>query len=270
MIAAFAQAEATGKSGTLMKDAVLKNRLLSLTADAFRQSDYGSRSFLALLRSHPELVRVSGDGPPFTVELLAGSVSSRRVEDALTASADLLDRVPVNESLELVRIRSDLWRAVVDYHTGEKYFWDPRNAAVVKQMQPDVTLPLPTLSRTELDDERRKFALEHSEIDAEEWLSRGRGSIKSLPTGLRAEWASKLKQLVLQRIRAWFEGNHLEEPGDLIRASTPRASTAPTPRPSLSTRDVRSLAAELLAEMTEEEVLQLYVPLSAIYRLRRK
>ena len=102
---AFGLARQSGKSDWwTMTIPVLKNRLLLLTKNRFKEADFGAASFRAFLKQVPDVVRVEENPLPGFVTLK--SAAREHSEGA---------------SMTAVRggqIRADLWRAVLDYSSG--------------------------------------------------------------------------------------------------------------------------------------------------------
>ena len=88
-----------------MTVAVLKNRLLDLTDRTFKESDYGSGTFWEFVKGNKDILILDETTTP-PVAILKG-VSP---DDHASAQS---------------RIRPDLWRAVLDFSSGDMYFWDP-------------------------------------------------------------------------------------------------------------------------------------------------
>lgn len=109
---AFEAARRTGRTDwQQMTTAVLKNRLLSLTGRAFKESDYGAQTISELVRLLPDLLLFDQSTSPPTVRLLP---SQMPVDPPVVA--------------EGTRIRRDLWNAVVDYRAPGRYVWDSAQA----------------------------------------------------------------------------------------------------------------------------------------------
>jgi len=258
---AFEQARTSGKSGTEMNDAVLKNRLLLITDRRFNESSYGSTSFLALLRSLPELIDVIGDRPPYKVRLLPDT-AMRAAIHAATPDVYLPVGVPVDQSLELVRVRPDLWSAIVDYVTRGPYLWDSVSKEVVR-VEGSSTQPLPTMTRDDFNALRLDFARTHrDDAFAQRWVGEG-GSIHGLPYELRTPWTTLLKKTVIDRLRGWFKSNELDEPADLLQ---PARNSQPTKVRVQATSELRELVLRIVAGMTETELASLALPASAVAR----
>src|SRR5260221_3367596 len=119
-----------------MSVAVLKNRLLDITDRTFNERDYGARSIGELVRKVPDMLLVYENTRPLLVKLL----STESPTD---------ESLPTDDS----RIRSDLWRAVIDYRSGQRYVWN----GSVAVPQPEVTTVdpggyiLPTITAEVMD-----------------------------------------------------------------------------------------------------------------------
>ena len=86
---------------------VLKNRLLLLTKNTFKEADFGAISFRDFLSKVPDIVRVDGASVPGFVILK--SAAPERPER------------PSANAVRSEQIRADLWRAVLDYSSGHRY-----------------------------------------------------------------------------------------------------------------------------------------------------
>src|SRR5207253_7391747 len=60
-----------------------------------------------------------------------------------------------------MRIRSDLWRAVMDYASGRKFVWDPAKNAAYPSDDPSASPLLPTVDANLLKEWRAKVAAKH-------------------------------------------------------------------------------------------------------------
>jgi hypothetical protein len=182
---------------------VLKNRLLQMTNREFSETAYGAQTFRDFIDMHKETLRVEESPHPGFVVLMsaesefeAGDVSPRRVPD----------------------VAPDLWRAVLDFSSGNKYVWDESKRAARHAAEGEDGLTLPSLTKEEWDTWREEFVREHPPEEEEEsaklvdvWRTK-RLPTKALPLALQKVWSSYLKGKVQARLTSWFAENHLAEP----------------------------------------------------------
>lgn len=272
---AYEQAQASGRNDwTKMTSAVLKNRILSITDREFDEKDYGARTFLHLLTLLPDLVQIEGTRAPHMVKLMRSSGSSLREETQGIG----LDGIEINQRTDWrqIRVRADLWGAVMDYTTGARYVLDEMTRiARPAQTEEDHLPSLPTVDRNVLQEWRRDFI---SGLTAEDstptllekladWEATGGRSL-ALPPPLRGSWNQTLKKRVLERLKEWFAATDSPVPYNLLVKISP---TQTTTRLS-DTRQLRALRDLIIAHirvMTYEELLALHIPTSAIVRMRR-
>jgi hypothetical protein len=246
--AAFEQAAASGKPPS-MRSAVLKNRLLNLTDGRFAEQTYGAESFKELLEWLGDVLSVDTSTNPPMVSL-KGAPDSENAPGRETPS----------------RVPNDLWSAVVDYRSGDTWVWDPARGLAERSQGEvaDQSLVLPTLTPDELTEWRRAFAAEHEGWITDDagdgerlslWAERGLGTGR-LPPVLRAPWNRYQHDAVVKRLDEWFRERKLPLPP----LSVPRSE-------SPSTRgEAADLVREIVSHMTEAELRQLAVPVSAIIR----
>lgn len=243
-----------------MTTAVLKNRMLDLTERSFKESDWGASSFRGFLAQFDDVVEVDASHRPPVVSLR---------EEAAKAAAPAAKEPewPTGDLGPRRRIRSDLWTAVVDFSSGDRYYWDGREAVALppaSSNQPGALLP--TLSKEEFEGWRSEF-VERRKADEgayrplRAWLQYERG-IVDLPQELRIAWVVELKRQVLMRLLEWFEVRDLTPPGDLIVGRVPPRSTG------VETGALRELVIATVREMTKEELEALQLPASAVLRLK--
>ena len=243
---AFARARESGRPDWhQMSVAVLKNRLLDLTGRSFREADYGASTFLEFVRSHGDILELDTTTTP-PVASLKGVAA-----DALTGVGH-----------GSVRIRSDLWRAVLDFSSGNRYVWDPVQEVATSD---DVSGPdIPTITADTFNEWKRAFASTVDDVAAEgrvsEWTER-RYPASFLPTQLRQRWLSHLKTNVRDHLLAWFSQQDLKPPSDLLEA--PKLTDT-----SRRAEDLRKRLIDCLRVMTPEELERVQVPASVL--LRRK
>ena len=278
--AAFEQALSGGKEHwDEMTTAVLKNRLLNLTQRQFSEARYGSPSFIHLVRRIPDLVDVIDDRPPFTLKLKTPITE----QSAPSPIADSLPR-PIDAAMfaalaegdwRKVRIRDDLWNAVIDYASGNAYVLDPTTGIARPIEDTDTDLPIvPTLSAKDMNEWRQAFVgslpaptSERFQEQLQHWLE-GRGRQSDLPYALRRPWADFVKRNVGTRLIDWFKDQGEFPPNDMFVESDTR--TLP-PAEGISevvrTRQLRDLIIRAVRRMTYEELTEISLPAHVFLRI---
>jgi len=201
---AFGLARQSGKPDWwAMTIPVLKNRLLLLTKNTFKEADFGATSFRDFLSKIPDIIRIDETSPPGFVIL--NSAAPERSER------------PSTHMFRGERIRADLWRAVLDYSSGRRYVWDISQQAARPASLDDDGLVLPTISAADLDEWRAEFVALHKPPDAEvakrveEWC-KNRLPTAGLPAPIRPVWNRYLIRKVEQRLQRWFESSSIKAP----------------------------------------------------------
>lgn len=227
-----------------MHGTVLKNRLLDLTERAFDEEDYGAQNFLGFVKLFDYLLNTDLSVRPYVVELLE-PYRSRVGEAATVASGQW--------------IRSDLWRATVDYSSLGEWLWNPSSGTVVNTDEgplADGCLPLPTLDPAVLGKWRTEFAGEHHDAlddderrQVEKWSTQGLRS-SALPRHLLRSWNALVRDRVEQRLVDFFDTHGLTPPSDLLSFNEPR-------RPE---SELRSFVARCVDLMSEAELKELSIP----------
>ncbi len=116
-----------------MTSAVLKNRIPGLTGQEFDEKNYGARTFFRLLSRLPDLAEVEGARAPHIVKSAQASdwqpqEESHRLELEITGGNPAID-------WRQIRVRRDLWRAVMDYTTGARYVFDEHGMFSMKRQE---------------------------------------------------------------------------------------------------------------------------------------
>jgi len=201
---AFGLARQSGKPDWwAMTIPVLKNRLLLLTNNTFREADFGATPFRDFLSKIPDIVSVDATPPPGFVILKS-------------ASPERWER-PSASKLRGPRIRADLWRAVLDYSSGRSYVWDTSQQTARPAGVEEDGLVLPTISAADLDEWRAEFVASHKPPNTEvaklveEWREK-RLPTATLPAAMRPAWNKHLKRKVEQRLKHWFEMGSIKAP----------------------------------------------------------
>jgi hypothetical protein len=249
--AAFLAARQTGKPDWhRMTTAVLKNRLLQMSEHRFDEKSFGAESFMELLSRFPELVAIDRTTRPTVVEWrTAGEASSA---------------APIVST----RVRADLWKAVLDYSSGQEYEWDPSAGQAKPVERADQSRRLPAVDRAGLTEWRRTFISNHSaRLDEHEsarlteWADNGLGT-QFLPRELQGEWNSFLKDKVSDLLLTWFRNKTFVTPTVTVPISS-------TPTESFSA-DLRSLVHQCVDAMSVEELRTLQLPAHVLLRVSRR
>jgi len=253
---AFGLARQSGKSDWwAMTIPVLKNRLLLLTKNEFKEAHYGATSFRDFLNKVPEIIRVDETPPPGFVILRSAAPENWEQPSAKKFRGD--------------RVRADLWRAVLDYSSGRKYVWDVSQQAA-RLAGLDETAPvLPTISLGDLKHWRAEFIASRKTPDAEvaklyrEW-SENLLPTAGLPTPTRPLWNSYLKRKVELRLQDWFRTNSIKEPAIIEEGRESAASDH-------QVEALREFVVKCVRIMPNKELLELRIsPITAMRTLTAK
>jgi hypothetical protein len=250
---AFGLARQSGKPDWwAMTIPVLKNRLLLLTKNTFKEADFGAISFRDFLSKIPDIVRV--DETPLPGFAILKSAAPERSE---------------RPSVNVVRgeqIRADLWRAVLDYSSGQTYVWDISQQAARPATRDDDGLVLPTISAADLDEWRDEFVALHKPPDAEvakrveDW-SKNRLPTAVLPAPMRPVWNRHLKRKVERRLEHWFGSNSIKPPAIMEE----RQESGPSDK---QVEAVREFLVGCVKAMSKQELLELRIsPVTAMRAL---
>ncbi len=242
---AFEQARNSGKpEWHRMTIAVLKNRLLTLTDGQFQETAFGAPTMRDFVKRASEIVRIDETGNLPVVVLLG--------EEPAELPSELPPRI---------RVRDDLWRAIVDYSRNSTFVWDPEGN-YARAGSPTDNLPiLPTITENELREWRQSFADRHSAGLDEPIISHLQAwrehilPSRVLPRPLSEAWLTELSSKVLSRLRSWFAENNLKEPSDLIFNL---AKQKPQGRGDLDA--LRNLIIGCVEVMDEDELSELRFP----------
>lgn len=252
---AFAVARKSGKPDwDRMTTAVLKNRLLDLTAGSFKERDYGAKSILEFARSLPDVLAVDTEAFPPVVRLKE------------TATAAATPHVGAK-----AQIRPDLWRAILDYRSEIRYVWDSAtSSAVPAESEADDRLELPTITEAQFRDWRREFVAQVRSNDQnsstvleklDDWAERNLPT-HLLPAPLRGTWNGVLKAHVQECLDFWFAKHELEKVPAVVAASHPPEAPEKV--------QLRRTVQAVIDVMSETELARLNLPASAIARLFRR
>ena len=246
---AFAKAKESGRQDWYrMSVAVLKNRILDLTERSFRETDYGVLTFQEFIRAHDDILELDESTTP-PVAVLKGVSSESQLGSGLWSP----------------RIRSDLWRAVLDFSSLKKYVWDSARNVAEPATSGDVSGPeLPTITADMFSQWKRNFVCRADDAMPEdrltEWAEKHLPS-SFLPLRLRHRWNAHLKTEAKNHLLAWFKQQNMQPPSDLL-ASQDRRDIAPM------SEDLRTRLIACLRLMTTEELERVQIPASVLLRLK--
>lgn len=267
ILAAFEDARASGNDNwQRMTAAVLKNRLLGITRREFKESAYGVTSLSDFVRLFPDILELDESSSQKVVLL--------KSVDSLPQSAEA---PPVGTAQVGLMIRPDIWQAIVDYRSGDRYVWDPaQKIARTEQKEGEDLSSVPTLTEAEVQKWREDFA---EQVDGEitsadrtrvtQWIQK-RYSTKYLPAQLQYRWNGYMREHISIRMEEFFRGISESVPEDLILDS----SRLPGVRKSLrrvdaSFSDLRSLVQRCVEVMTDQELGQLKISPDVFLRASR-
>jgi hypothetical protein len=280
--AAFEQAQNSGKPDwEEMTSAVLKNRLLDMTERQFSEDRYGSPSFIHLVRRVPDLLDIVGDRPPFRLKIKTpivvitdtDSASSAEGQTAFVSKPDFA--TPPEGDWRRVRIRDDLWRAIVDYGSGDIYVLDPDTGYARPKEVTDGDLPVvPTAAQEDISSWRHEFVESLAPAfttkfagELEAWLDHG-GRQTDLPRPVRGRWVEFLKRKVSNRLNEWFKAQGKPSPSDMLLISeTGGLPLAEAIDEVVRTRQLRDLIIRAVRTMTYDELTEISLPAFALLRV---
>lgn len=251
---AFGLAKKSGKPNWwIMTLPVLKNRLLQLTNGSFKESEFGASSFRSFLEGNEGQVRIDDNFSPSTVAL-------KSAEDE-PAQDQLLYSHKHNQ------VRPELWRAIFDYSSGNKYEWDIANTSVRISADDGQGPFLPTLTQDEMRQWKAEFITNLAEnFPSSERLLAWQNAnlpITALPLALHAKWNSFLKDKAENRLKAWFNQQGISAP--IITQGRPVMSSY-----GMRTEVLRSFVIECVKHMSEEELDRIPIPASVALRIKSK
>ena len=230
---------------------VLKNRILLLTGGQFRESEFGASSFREFLGGFPpEFLARDESQPP-------GFVTLNSEDSSITSS----------QTSRSSRVRSDLWRAALDYSSEQPYVWDV-STKQARLARPDESGPhMPTISADEFRGVRAAFAVSHKATmsgDAGDrlavWATEGLPTA-FLPARLRPLWNAELKRQVKARLQPWFAANQIEPPSSFTYEwqASPEKGAAD---------QLRRFVSSCIKAMNEQELTELRIPARVAMRVR--
>jgi hypothetical protein len=249
---AFAQARRSGKpEWWVMAIPVLKNRLLQITGQKFKEADFGASSFRDFLQQRTDVLLIDDSFTP-------GAVTLKSASNLTTASS--------SATQPRDRIRPDLWRAVLDYSSGNTYVWDATNSTAIIGPETDDAPSLPTLSAESFKEWKGEFlaTLPAQESDGgrvKEWQEQSLPTVV-LPSVVRFSWNRFVKQKVQTTLTEWFEKHHIPAP------PLTQLQAAPTESSRDETERIREFVIECVTKMSKEELERLSIPSGAAFRVR--
>lgn len=253
VLAAFRQARHRGKPDWWrMTTPVLKNRMLQLDPERLDEL-IGERSFRAWVEAQSSL-STTPVGSQAMVELPEPVKEYLEAEDTSGPEAD------ASVNWRKLRVRPDLWRAMIDYDSGARYVWDAATQTATLASADDLRPRLPTFTPEDLRGLRTSFAAEVPEADLADWVS-GSGSTDDLPKRLRGPWNEVLKKEVVGRLRHWFAGQRSAPIPEITQQATVEA------RDVSEAASARACLHRLADVMTPTELGMVSIPLSAVARI---
>lgn len=257
-----------------MRVAVLKNRLLQMTNGQFDQSRYGEGSMVSILGQIPDVVDVVSST---TLRLADSQVESASEPEPGKGPSDDTQSTPTQgpKAWRGLRIRDDLWKAIVHWDDGSIYIWDSESAiARAKEITDPDGFELPTISRDDLAHLRNEFAYSrsasetpHVKVVLEEW-AKGPGGASDLPRIYRGPWLEYLKNHVYDLVLHWFKDRGIPLPDGLLLRAESRGEADPAVKDVVMTRVLRSFLIDAIGVMTYEQMASLQVPAEVLLKIR--
>ncbi len=245
---AFALARQSGKpEWWVMAIPVLKNRLLQITAQAFKESDFGALTFREFLQNNANVLEIDNS-------FLPGAVTLK--------SAQSIPRVPSTSTPQRNRVREDLWRAILDYSSGNKYVWDTESSAAIIAPEGTESPFLPTISPETMTEWKTAFlaGLPDTPDDGrlKAWQTQSLPT-DALPPALRVQWNRFLKHKVQSTLREWFDSHQIPQP-PIVHPAIPAEKRD-------DTELFREFVIKCIAQMSKEELEKLSIPSSVAFRV---
>lgn len=255
IVSAYEQARSSGKPDwNKMTTAVLKNRLLDLTRGAFDETAYGATSFTDFVLGNDDILHLDRSMLPPMVELLEAAHPSQ----PSTAAIEITGRC---------RIRSDLWKAALDYSSGVRYVWDAvKSSATPFEGSDDKPFISPATSELQ-SDWRKQFKADviatltsDESVKVDHWIDQN-GASSQLPSRLKSRWNGFFCENVRQHLLRWFAESKIPAPSDLTLSNTGKASITWS-----ETEALRKLVLSVVRQMTRQELSSLALPSEAVLR----
>lgn len=250
---AFALAKKSGKSDWwVMNIPVLKNRLLQLTDQTFKESDFGASTFREFLQNNADLLQVDNSFLPGAVTLKSSG----------TISTDSPTPIPRKQS-----IRPDLWRAILDYSSGSRYLWNAATSSASVAPENSDGPFLPTITAEVMREWKTEFLSSVSGYDPESerlktWQEQSLPTA-ALPGPLRLPWNRFLKQKIQGTIKEWFEQQKLPAP-PIAAVQEATSSTGD------ETETLREFVIACVRLMSLDELERLSLPTKAAFRVKTR
>ncbi len=245
---AFTQARRSGKpEWWVMAIPVLKNRLLQITGQTFKESDFGASTFREFLQNNTDVLEIDSSFLPGTVTLKSAE-SANPSHDASAPQRN--------------RIREDLWRAIMDYSSGNRYVWDADSSSAIIAPEGSDGPFLPTISAETMTEWKREFLWSLPEIPDDSsvtaWQTQSLPTT-ALPPALRVQWNRLVKHKIQSLLREWFESHGIPLP--------PIVHPAITVEKRDDTDLFREFVIKCIAQMSKEELEKLSIPSSVAFRV---
>jgi hypothetical protein len=237
----------------IMAVPVLKNRLLQLTKGSFKESDFGAVSYRDFLQKNTDTIRIDDSNPP-------GAVMLRSAEG-------IPQQGQTRPSHRRDQIRPDLWRAILDYSSGNRFQWNAANRVAEPAPVESEGPLLPTISPDDLKEWKNDFlsgrtgANEQSD-QLEAWVDEGLPTA-ALPVVMRPAWNKYLKRKVHDRLKEWFDAQSITPPP--INEEVNYAISRTPEHDAL-----RAFVLECVKLMSKEELEKLPIPSSVALRAKSK
>jgi len=245
---AFALARRSGKpEWWVMAIPVLKNRLLQITGQTFKESDFGAATFREFLLKNTEVLEIDNS-------FLPGAVTLKSAEPA----AHTLDANAPRAN----RVREDLWRAILDYSSGNRYAWDAESSTAIIAPEGSEGPFLPTISADTMGEWRTEFlaTIPGNSDDGrlKVWQAESLPTA-ALPPALRWQWNRLLKNKIQTILKEWFASQNIPLPS-LVYPATPSGKRD-------ETELFREFVIKCVAHMSKEELEKLSIPSSVAFRV---
>ena len=245
---AFGQARRSGKTEWwIMAIPVLKNRLLQITGQAFRESDYGVSTFREFLQANTDVLEIDSS-------FLPGAV--------ILKSAEGVSQPHNVRSPRINRIREDLWRAILDYSSGNRYVWDNATSEAIIAPENSEGPFLPTISGETMTTWKQEFLAslpqEPDDSRISTWKTQSLPTA-ALPPALRPQWNRFVKNKVQSNLKEWFESQHVALP-PLFRPAIPFEKQD-------GAEALREFVIKCIALMSKEELEKISIPTNVAFRV---
>lgn len=256
---AFEAARRSGKPDwRRMTIAVLKNRLLTLSQGKFSESDFGARNITEFVLKAPDVVSLDRSQYPAIVEWIAESQD---------------DQITTQGKGGYERVRPDLWQAVMDYSSGNKYVWDKAKAVARPQTTGDTDeLLMPTISFADYSTWQEAFAKsiegtidEGAKRRLHTWIER-KTSPRFLSPALLTSWNEYVKKQNMDLLTRWFAEHGIAGPEKITVVAAPRIARLARDD---NVDELRRFVIECVRVMNEQELQELRLPPLAALRARK-